>query len=100
MTVHILGTAVHRNGVGGDPFVCVRFRHEDSDSPLIAVIPTRCREEPASGALHTYVVHPTDPDSKWRGDRLYADLLAAGLWERVQVDSDARMSSIQSVISK
>lgn len=88
--VTIVTTNCHRNGVGGDPFYVITFQHDDSVNPLTAIVPTAVEEKPDNGWAHTYVIDPTDPTRKWRGDAIYHDLVNAGLWNRIQADNDAR----------
>lgn len=97
MAVSIIGTDTQRNGVGGEPFVAVRFTLDEYDRPLIAVVPLKFRaqndpelpDRTADGWSETYVVDPADLSQHWRGDELYRQLLEAGLWERVQDDQRA-----------
>lgn len=98
MYIQILDTDTQRNGVGGEPFVAVRFLSDEYPRPLIAVIPTRYmpHDDPDmpnlahEGWSSTFVVDPEDLTQHWRGDVLYAELVDAGLWQRVSESKQVR----------
>lgn len=96
--VTITGHAYHRNGVGGDPFRVVSFTvtEDEIDTELIAILPSDLRDyNHQQGDVPCYVLNPNDPlESKWRGDRLYSDLLDAGLWERMDADDKAELDAV------
>lgn len=103
MRVEILNTDTHRNGVGGDCFVAVEFTVDEGlghpMERLIAVIPSDVADNPADGWARCYIINPADPvHAKYRGDSLYRELLAAGLWARVASDSEARWNTLGFIV--
>lgn len=85
--------ASHRNGVGGDFFECVWFTlTEDGQSTdLIAVISADERERATRDEWEQwrcYVIDPTDPENKWRGDNIGADLVALGIFDMIDKAAD------------
>ena len=87
------GIEYHRNGVGGDSFYVVKFFEEEEDRNLIAIVASEMRG--SARELRCYVIDPVDPTgSKWRGDRIYRDLVDAGLWKIVQAKEDDLMRTL------
>lgn len=86
----IIDWRFHRNGVGGESFYAVRFRHTlDAGRPLLAIVEAHYRYmNTPRGWDGTFVIDPEDPTLSWRGDVMYEDLMAAGLWQRIKQDED------------
>lgn len=73
----------HRNGVGGEPFHVVTFRHDNRD--LIATLTD------TKGGCH--VIDPKDPEFMWRGDNFEKSLRHwtidwyAGKWNKTLIQA-------------
>ena len=92
--MRIIGTDFQRNGVGGEPFYAVWFEDEDTPGTLLAIIPGPVADDKEHGWQRCYVVSPNTPGEHWRGDVLYSRLSAAGMWERIEADAQARHSAL------
>ena len=90
MVREFLDCRYHRNGVGGESFYAVRFRHTlDAGRPLVAIVEAHYRyEHPEHGWQGTFVIDPEDPTLSWRGDVMYQDLMDAGMWQHIQQQED------------
>lgn len=98
--MRIIDTDYQRNGVGGEPFYVVRFHDDDTPLLLIAVIPEPVANDKEHGWQRCYVVSPDAPGEHWRGDVLYSRLAAAGMWERIEADAQARFAAIEAAAAE
>lgn len=64
----------HRNGISGDSFFRVDLEHESKR--LIAVVADSFVEDRPNCEIPVFVIDPSDPVSRWRGDN-FAEELAA-----------------------